>query len=107
MGPIVEPCAGKAPNEWFVEAMRWYVQGHQGCAHCRHQHCVFRSEYASRVEYYCTACDFSACHDLQTNAFFVALGEGERSSGALLGAEELWEARTALGTRPELGPIHT
>jgi hypothetical protein len=107
MGPIVEARADRAPSEWFADATRWYLQGHQGCAHCRGQHCVFRSEYGTRVEYYCTACDFSACHDRQTNRYFAALGEKEHQSSALLGADALWEARAALGTRAVPGPVQT
>src|SRR4051812_45300149 len=104
MGPGGEHCANRAPSEWFVEATRWYLQGHQGCAHCREQHCVFRSAYGVRVEYYCTACDFSVCHDTQTDRYFAALGEKEHQPGALLAAEELWEARAALGGKPGPAP---
>ena len=89
--------AERKPVEWFLAATRWYVQGHQGCPSCQAQHCVFRSEHGPRVEFYCTACDFSACHDVQTGSYFAVMGEGRHGPGALLGAEELWAARSALG----------
>jgi hypothetical protein len=98
MGREAHKGPNRAPMEWFVEATRWYVQGHQGCACCRGQHCVFRSAYGPRVEYYCTACDFSVCHDQQSGLYFATPGEQtEQAPGALLGAEELWEVRAALG----------
>src|SRR6266568_2548156 len=94
MLPQGEKRTEKTAAEWFAEAMRWYVQGHQGCAYCRASHCVFRSVYGARVEYYCTACDFSACQDEATGRAFATPGEqGDRPPAALLGAEELWEAR--------------
>jgi hypothetical protein len=77
--------AERTPAEWFAEALRWYVQGHQGCACCHAQHCVFRSEYGLRTEYYCTACDFSACHDGATDRYFATPGE---PPGLLLGEAE-------------------
>jgi hypothetical protein len=73
-------------DQWFAEASRWYVEGHQGCASCHGRHCVFRSEWGSRVEYHCTACDFSACHDAQTGQSFVAFGE-PRAPAPLAGDE--------------------
>jgi hypothetical protein len=64
------------PREWFAEAALWYREQHQGCPHCRGQHCVFRSERFNRVEYYCSACDFSVCHDRNTGHYFAAPGTG-------------------------------
>lgn len=70
--------AERTAVEWFEEAERWYVEGHQGCACCGRQHCVFRSEWNQRVEYYCSVCDFSACHDAATGRCFAVVGEGLR-----------------------------
>jgi hypothetical protein len=71
----------QSPAEWFAEAMRWYVEAHQGCPCCGSQHCVFRSEWGPRVEYYCSSCDFSACQDRQTGHCYAALGaENARAS---------------------------
>jgi hypothetical protein len=83
---------GRTASEWFAEATRWHVQGHQGCPRCHAQHCVFRSEHGARVEFHCTACDFSVCHDGQTGLSFAALGEE-----ALLGVEGPRQARAAPG----------
>jgi hypothetical protein len=78
----------RTPAEWFAEALRWYVQGHQGCACCHAQHCVFRSEYGVRIEFYCTACDFSVCHDRAGDRFFATRGEPSELPGLFLGGEE-------------------
>src|SRR5438046_1127728 len=107
MGAMGEPRGERTPMEWFGEATRWYLQGHQGCACCHGQHCVYRSEDGPRVEYDCTAGDFSACHDVRSGRYFAERGEGEQQSGVLLGGEELWEARVRLGIRPELGRTGT
>ncbi len=96
-----EQRAARTPAEWFAEATRWYAQEHQGCASCRGRHCVFRSGERTRVEYYCTACDFSACHDGESGLYFADLGEGKRPTGVLLGAEELWDLRSAAGVEAE------
>ena len=69
--------AERTAREWFEQAAFWYVQGHQGCAHCGERHCVFRQEWAGRLEYHCTACDFSACRDGQTGRYYVDAGEGQ------------------------------
>jgi hypothetical protein len=61
--------------EWFAAAERWYRDEHQGCPCCGGRHCVFRSEWGARVEYYCTACDFPACHDRQTGRCFAVAGD--------------------------------
>jgi hypothetical protein len=72
----------RSPAEWFAAAARGYVEAHQGCPCCGNQHCVFRSEWGARVEYYCSACDFSACHDRQTGHCYAAPGrQDQRSSG--------------------------
>ena len=71
--------------KWFAQAVRAYLEGHQGCARCEAQHCVIRSEWSRRVEFYCTCCDFSTCHDGQSGRYFVDLGEPSGRAGALLG----------------------
>jgi len=69
---------------WFGQAVRAYLEAHQGCARCAAQHCVIRSEWGRRVEFYCTTCDFSACHDGQSGRYFADLGEPSHRAGALL-----------------------
>jgi hypothetical protein len=77
-----------AAGTWFAAAIRAYLEGHQGCARCEAQHCVIRWEWQQRVEFYCTACDFSTCHDGASGRFFVALGEPSHRAGILLGVPE-------------------
>jgi hypothetical protein len=74
----------RSPNDWYREAVRWYVEEHQGCPCCRRRHCVFRSTWGRRVEYYCSACDFSACHDGQTGRSFASRGDGRQLAESLL-----------------------
>jgi hypothetical protein len=76
--------AQRSPGEWFHEAVRYYSEEHQGCAHCGNRHCVFRSRWGERVEYYCSACDFSACHDARTGRYFAATGDGRQLAESLL-----------------------
>lgn len=80
--------AERTAVEWFVDAARWYVEGHQGCVSCGGQHCVFRSEWGARVEFYCSACDFSVCHDGETGHYFAAAGDGAPTGDGLLGGDE-------------------
>jgi hypothetical protein len=68
-----------SPSDWFEAARRHYLEGHQGCACCGAQHCVFRSQWGPRVEYHCTACDFSVSHDNQSGRSFAAAGEPDFS----------------------------
>src|SRR5262249_46612079 len=64
----------KAAAESFGKAAGWYREGHQACPCCQVRHCVFRSQWDSRVEYHCTECDFSAAHDEGTGRCSVTLG---------------------------------
>jgi hypothetical protein len=75
--------AERTAAEWFEIAARWYLEWHQGCPHCKKQHCVFRSDLGHRIEYYCYACDFSACHDGPTGRFFATLGNEPRLPDAI------------------------
>jgi hypothetical protein len=82
--------AERTPVEWFAAAARSYLEEHQGCPCCHDRHCVFRSEWSDRDEYYCTACDFSACHDRQTGRYFTTAEHGrERPSAVLDGRSQL------------------
>ena len=76
--------AERTAVEWFVDAARWYVEGHQGCVSCGGQHCVFRSEWGARVEFYCSACDFSVGHDIRTGRYFAVAGQPEPLPETLL-----------------------
>jgi hypothetical protein len=87
--------AERTPLEWYREAVRSYVEDHQGCPHCGGQHCVFRSCWGQRVEYYCSACDFSTCHDAQTGLYFAVIGDGRRLADTLLGGDSFEEQAAA------------
>ena len=72
------------PLEWYEAAQSWHVTEHQGCPCCCARHCVFRSEWGERIEYYCTACDFSASHDRQTRRYFTTAESGRGQPSAIL-----------------------
>jgi hypothetical protein len=76
--------AERTPSDWYQEAVRAYAEGHQGCPNCEAQHCVFRSQWGQRVEYYCSACDFSTCHDGQTGQCVAVIGDGRQLAESLL-----------------------
>jgi hypothetical protein len=73
----------RTPAEWFHAAVRSYDEEHQGCAHCRNRHCVFRSRWGDRIEYYCSACDFSTSHDRAADRFYAAMGDGRQLAASL------------------------
>jgi hypothetical protein len=59
-------------SQWFTAAVRCFLEEHQGCPCCRQRHCVFRSQWGTRTEYHCTACDFSASHDSRNGICWAA-----------------------------------
>jgi hypothetical protein len=73
--------AGRTAVEWFEEAARCFVDDHQGCPSCAGQHCVFRSDWGERVEFYCSLCDFSVCQD-RRNGSYVAIAGNETGDGS-------------------------
>jgi hypothetical protein len=80
MKPDHEP----TPRQWYEAAAHWHVQEHQGCPCCGGQHCVFRSEWGCRIEYYCTACDFSASHDADTGRYFATAAARREQPSTIL-----------------------
>jgi hypothetical protein len=80
-------CAEHSAQEWFAAAAQWHVEGHQGCIYCGGRHCVFRSEQHGRVEYYCSACDFSACHDERTGQYLAVAGDYQDRPSLVLDVE--------------------
>ena len=80
----MRPDRDLTPLEWYKAAEHCHVQEHQGCPCCRGQHCVFRSEWGGRVEYYCTACDFSASHDPHTGRYFITAADGREQPTTVL-----------------------
>jgi hypothetical protein len=67
--------AERSPADWFEDAVRSYVEGHQACSWCSCKHCVFRSEWEGRIEYLCSACDFSVCFDRRSARHYMTRGE--------------------------------
>ena len=65
----------RAAREWFEEAVRCYVENHQGCAWCGGAHRVFKVHKGSRIEYYCNGCDFRTGYDPETQVHFSVPGE--------------------------------
>jgi hypothetical protein len=61
-------------EEWFLAARACYVAQHQGCPYCQEQHCVFRSLWVQRIEYYCSHCDFSACLEVLKGTYLATPG---------------------------------
>jgi hypothetical protein len=86
----------RTPAEWFEEAVRCYAEGHQACASCGRPHCVFRSEWGPRVEYHCSGCDFSVCHDGQTGRHIAVPGQDGPLPETLLGVEDPPQAGPAV-----------
>lgn len=64
----------RSPREWYEEAARAHLEGHQACAWCGVAYQVYRAQRGSRLEYYCPACDFFAFHDTVSGKYFAALG---------------------------------
>ncbi len=85
--------------EWFALAHRAYIESHQGCARCAAQHCVFRSRWNRRIEYHCTACDFSASNDELTGQSSANLGEGDAFPQSWVPEETTAKRLDSLSTR--------
>jgi hypothetical protein len=79
--------AERTAAEWFAAAARCHVEGHQGCIYCGGKHCVFRNVQYGRVEYYCSNCDFSACHDRRTGQYLALPGEHNEVPDIVLDVE--------------------
>jgi Zn finger protein HypA/HybF involved in hydrogenase expression len=64
----------RTAQEWFQEAARCYIEGHQACVWCGECHSVYKSAQGNRMEYYCSSCEFSAGHDRASDRYFSAPG---------------------------------
>jgi len=84
MEKFADRLLGKTAEEWFSDAMRWYLEGHQGCPCCQKRHCVFRSRWGTRIEYHCNACDFSVAQDAQLKRCTASRGEKPQGLGMKL-----------------------
>jgi hypothetical protein len=64
----------RTSRQWFEDAERAYVEGHQACASCGGRHQVYKGRRGGRLEYYCPACDFFAFHDETNGQFYAVAG---------------------------------
>jgi hypothetical protein len=71
-------------EDWFRAAMECHVVEHQGCPCCHEQHCVFRSSWGKRLEFYCSSCEFSACLDDRTGYYHATPGQKDAISASVL-----------------------
>jgi hypothetical protein len=55
-----------------------------------------------RVEYYCSVCDFSTCHDLRTDQYYATVGDGKGLLGLVLEEETPPEYFEKKGSDPLL-----
>ncbi len=88
----MSPATKRSAHEWFEEAARCYVEGHQACAWCGGQHRVFKAVRSGRLEYYCKDCDFYVSRDAATGKCCAEPGredvtETDLLDQLLLGAE--------------------
>ena len=65
----------RPPADWYRAAVLVYVEAHQACAACGERYCVFRTERTGRVEYNCSSCGFSVCHEQRTSSYVAATGD--------------------------------
>jgi hypothetical protein len=64
----------RSAADWLLAAMDCYVVEHQGCPYCHERHCVFRSLWAKRIDFYCSTCEFAVCLDGQTGTCHATPG---------------------------------
>jgi hypothetical protein len=69
----------RSPSEWFAEAVRCYVERHQGCPWCGGSHRVYQVQRDGRHEFFCNGCDFRTGFDQASNEFFAIPGEDQHS----------------------------
>jgi len=74
----------KVAADWFQAACQSFLENHQGCPCCNHQHCVIRSEWNTRIEFYCTECDFSVAWDYRLERFLLTLGQADYQPPAIV-----------------------
>jgi hypothetical protein len=68
-------CCQRTPRDWFAEAMRCYLERHQGCAWCHQSHCVYQTTHGHEREYWCNACDFRTSYDAANDHYSSYPGE--------------------------------
>ena len=70
-------------QEWYHEAARYYLEGHQACAWCGGRYRVFKTERSGGPCYYCHACDFFVGQEPGTGEYYMVPGQVESESPAL------------------------
>jgi hypothetical protein len=75
--------------------MECYVANHQGCPCCQGQHCVFRSFWGNRIEYFCSTCEFSVCLDAQTGQCQFTPGDKQTVANCVLDEAVLEPCRSS------------
>lgn len=65
----MRPETHRSSQEWYQEASRSYLEGHQACAWCGGSHRVFKTHRGSRLEYHCNDCNFYVCYDQASNSY--------------------------------------
>jgi hypothetical protein len=68
----------RTAQEWFHEAGRCYIEGHQACAWCGGSYCVFRRKEGSQLTFSCHRCDFEVGYDEAEGRHFMIRGEPVR-----------------------------
>jgi hypothetical protein len=81
---MIPSTTGLRPHDWYAQAARAYLVRHQGCPCCEGQHCVFRSVSGSRIEYYCSRCEFAVCRDQASGACIATPGKANAQSPTLI-----------------------
>ena len=69
------PLTERTTKEWFAEAARYYLEGHQACAWCHQAHQVYRIETANGLQFHCNHCDFHVSYDRQQDRYTVVRGD--------------------------------
>lgn len=87
----------RTPCEWFHEATRSYVEGHQACAWCGGQHRVFKSRHDERIEYSCIDCHFYVCHDTVNDSYEAEPGQPALSAEAVTSGDTILDRQGCFG----------
>lgn len=65
----------RTSRQWFEEAVRCYVDMHQGCPWCHGSHRVYQLQRGQEQIYTCQGCDFQASHDAGSGEYGHIIGE--------------------------------
>jgi hypothetical protein len=72
----------RTSRQWYDEAVRWYVEKHQGCPWCGGSHRVYRLVRGTKETYTCQGCDFQASFDAEKIEYNHIIGEGTEGQTA-------------------------